>query len=81
MVALELELTKEGHTWQRREQDLHCQGLSLKEFQRLSQEDSTLCLLTSRLTVTLDVVRVGQREYKQPEHRDALEIREERRDE
>ena len=39
------------------ERDLHFQGLWRKDFKSLSQEDSTCCLLTSRPTVTLEVVR------------------------
>ena len=40
-----------------KEQDLHCQGLMCKDFQRLCREDSTCCLRTSSLTVQVEVVQ------------------------
>ena len=51
--------TKEG--------DIHCQGLWWKEFRRLSQEDSTCCRQTSRLTVTQGFVWVVQHWHRMEE--------------
>ena len=58
-VASELELKKKV-TPDKEGAGPHCQGLQLKELQRKSQEDSTCCRPTSRLTVTLEVARVVQ---------------------
>ena len=60
MVALELKLTRKSQLT-KEERDLHCQGLYSKEFRRLSQEGFTCCLLTLKLTVTQEVVRVAKR--------------------
>ena len=43
MVAPELKLTKKV-TADKKERDHHCQGLWLKERQKLNPEDSTSCL-------------------------------------
>ena len=57
MAALALNLTKKVTA----EKGAGTPLPRLKERQRLSREDSTFCLLTSRLTVTLEVVQVVQR--------------------
>ena len=41
----------------KKEWDPQCQGLWLRERWRFGREDSTFCLLTLRLTDTLEVVR------------------------
>ena len=63
MVALEWKLTKTVTA----ERDLHCQGVWWKEFGRLSQEDSTCSLLTSRLTVTQEGVQIAQHWHRMEE--------------
>ena len=49
------------------ERDLHCQELWWKEFQKLNREDPTCFLLTLRLMVELEVVRVVQRWHRMVE--------------
>ena len=56
-----IEADEEGHSWER---DPRCQELWLKERQRLSREDSTLCLWTLKLTDTLEVVQVVRRLHR-----------------
>ena len=68
MVAPELKLTKKVSS-NKKQLDFHCQGLQLTEFQRLSQEDSTCCRQTSRLTDTLEVARAVQRLHGMEERR------------
>ena len=73
MVAPELKLTKE--------RDHHCQGLWLRELRRLSREDSTFCLLTWRLTDTLEVVRVVLRLHRMEERQNHMMTNAERESE
>ena len=65
-LALVLKLTEEV-TADKEGVGLPYQGLWWKEIQRLSQLDSTCCLLTLRLTVTQEVVRVVQRWHRMQE--------------
>ena len=51
----------------KQELDLECRRLWWKALHRLSREDSMCCLLTSRLAVKLDVVRVVQRWHRMEE--------------
>ena len=48
----------------KKERDPHCQGLWLKECQRLNQEDSTSCLRTLKLTDTREAVQDVQRVHR-----------------
>ena len=63
MVAPELKLTKKV-TADREGAGFHCQGLWLKERQKLNPEDSTSCLRTLTLTDTLDAAQDAQRLYR-----------------
>ena len=63
MVAPEWKLTKKV-TADKEERDLHCQGLWLKERQRLNPEDSASCLRTSKLTDTLEAAQDVQRSHR-----------------
>ena len=51
----------------KKERDLECQRLWWTALHRLSREDSMCCLLTPRLAVKLDVVRVVQRWHRMEE--------------
>ena len=65
-------------SWRRRsqltkkERDRHCQGLLLRERRRLSREDSTFCLLTVRLTDSLEVVLVVLRLHRMEERQNHM---------
>ena len=63
MVAPELKLAKKV-TADKEERDHHCQGLWLKERQRLNPEDSTFCLRTLKLTDTLEAAQAAQRLHR-----------------
>ena len=71
MVAPELKLTKKV-TVDKEGADPHCQGLWLRERPRLSLEDSAFCLLTLRLTDTLEVVRVVLRLHRMEERQNNI---------
>ena len=62
MVAPELELTKEV-TGDKEGAGPHCQGLWLKERQKLNPEDSTSCLRTLKLTDILEAAQFAQRSH------------------
>ena len=59
MVAPELKLTKVV-TADKAGARPHCQGLWLKERQKLNPEDSTSCLRTLKLTDTLEAAQDAQ---------------------
>ena len=61
MVAPELKLTKNVTAGQRKERDPHCQGLWLKERQKLNREYS---LRTLKLTETLEAAQDAQRLHR-----------------
>ena len=63
MVAPQLKLTKKVTT-DKGGGGPHCQGLWLKERQRLNPEDSTSCLRTLKLTDTLEAAQDVQRLHR-----------------
>ena len=63
MVAPELKLTKKV-TADKEGAGPHCQGLWLRESQRLSPEDSTSYLLTLKLTDILEAAQDAQRLHR-----------------
>ena len=63
MVAPELKLTKKV-TADKAGAGPHCQGLWLKERQKLNPEDSTSCLRTLKLTDTLEAAQDAQRLHR-----------------
>ena len=52
-----IEVDEESHRLTKKERDPHCQGLWLKERQKLNREDSTSCLRTLKLTDTLEAAQ------------------------
>ena len=66
MVAPEFEVERKSQLT-KKERDFHCQALWWQEPWRLSQEDSTCCLLTSELTVTQEVVWLVQHWHRMEE--------------
>ena len=80
MVA-ELRLTQKV-TADKKERDLHYQGLWLKERPKLNPEDSTCCRLTLKLTDTLEAAQDVQhlhRMEKRQSHKTAKAVRESER--
>ena len=67
LLALELKLAKKVKADKEGARPPLPRILWWKEFQRLSHEDSTCCLLTSRLMVTHEVVWVVQRWHRMEE--------------
>ena len=66
MELCEAKVGQERHKSQltKKERDPHCQGLWLKERQRLNPEDSTSYLRTLKLTDTLEVAQDAQRLHR-----------------
>ena len=64
MVAPELKLAKKVTADKKGAGPTRCQGLWLKERQRLNPEDSTSCLRTLKLTDTLEAAQAVQRLHR-----------------
>ena len=78
MVAPELKLTKKVTADKEGAGPPHCQGLWLKERQKLNPEDSTSCLRTLKLTDTREAAQDAQRLHRMGKRQNHITMNAER---